>query len=734
MPAPRVTPGGAAPEGDPIRLVLKHLRGRVPIALALGLALAAAGAIAPWLALKPVYTATALIRVAPTGRVILFEVEDNQPLSHYDSFVNTQQQLLTSRRIVGAAIESPELKATGWPAGSIGIQQLVEALTVTRAKGAEIINVSLSHEDPALAATALNAVLKAYAEIQIEGELLRSQEQEQLLENRLRTLTSQAGTQRNLAREAAFPVTPDAIVRMLQVRTDDLAQLRSTITQIRMQPEDPNAIPLDPNALPSVAIDELTDDQLAQLLARRDADFAALDELLNSSERELLVLSSRVGPRHFQYQQLSAQVTSLQAEIAQRVAAFRDELKQAEALAAAAEPTTGDGAEPAPAAAPLTLMQRLLAEEEETSEEIAALAQKNQNVQRFLDEAERLESEISETRDRLERLRFERQDQNFGRITIEEYAAAPGRPSTDRRIPLSAAGGLAGLGGGAALVVLFGMLRPALRYSHDTGDLKTSAPLLAAIPDLSAGDDLGKQAAAFSIHHLRHLIEAGTGAATTLALAITSPGPGDGKTQLSLGLASSFASAGKRVVAIDLDFVGRGLSRATETNDRPGLAEHFAAAAPTESLAISAGSHPFHILPAGQPEPDFPATLNTARVRAAIAALRERFDVIIIDTGPVLGSLEASAAVAAADATLVVVGRGQRAPLVQAALARIAAMGGRSLGLVFNRAASVDVNESVGSISLRSGMSGANNAARRRSKGSLYQAVNRHEASGSNSP
>jgi polysaccharide biosynthesis transport protein len=74
-----------------------------------------------------------------------------------------------------------------------------------------------------------------------------------------------------------------------------------------------------------------------------------------------------------------------------------------------------------------------------------------------------------------------------------------------------------------------------------------------------------------------------------------------------------------------------------------------------------------------------------------VADCRGRYDTVLIDTGPVIGSIEAAFASAAADDVLLVVARGERRPAVDEALERIATIGAEVAGVVFNRATSADV-------------------------------------------
>jgi hypothetical protein len=73
-----------------------------------------------------------------------------------------------------------------------------------------------------------------------------------------------------------------------------------------------------------------------------------------------------------------------------------------------------------------------------------------------------------------------------------------------------------------------------------------------------------------------------------------------------------------------------------------------------------------------------------------------------VDTGPILGSLEADIVCARADRVIMTISRGQAPRVVQASLARLKHLGARSVGLVFNRATPQDMTKSVSHVSIHS--------------------------------
>jgi len=100
------------------------------------------------------------------------------------------------------------------------------------------------------------------------------------------------------------------------------------------------------------------------------------------------------------------------------------------------------------------------------------------------------------------------------------------------------------------------------------------------------------------------------------------------------------------------------------------------------------------VLPIGDATAQDAERLSPAALERLLAACRNRFDVILVDTGPILGSLEAAFVTVKADDVVLVVSRGDMKNVVDGALKRLENAGARLVGVVFNRARPEDAARS----------------------------------------
>jgi polysaccharide biosynthesis transport protein len=142
---------------------------------------------------------------------------------------------------------------------------------------------------------------------------------------------------------------------------------------------------------------------------------------------------------------------------------------------------------------------------------------------------------------------------------------------------------------------------------------------------------------------------------TLRTLLVTSPAAGEGKTTTAGNLAIAFAHAGQRVVLVSSDL------------RRPRLHQFFGLSNQTGFTSVLLGETPFSealktlpdepyvtVLPSGPRPPNPSELLNSRRAAEAIAALAGRFDLVLIDSPPVLPVSDSLVIAGLADAILVV--------------------------------------------------------------------------------
>jgi Mrp family chromosome partitioning ATPase len=270
-------------------------------------------------------------------------------------------------------------------------------------------------------------------------------------------------------------------------------------------------------------------------------------------------------------------------------------------------------------------------------------------------------------------------------------------------------------------------------------------PILGAIPALSAEGSTSAQVqfTAEAVHRIRARLQIQQGMSDHRTIALTSPSSGDGKTSMTVALGMSFAAAGSKTLLIEGDVVGAGLThrlsarvhgdlacvlqeegrltadqvdtvrRRAREQRRPiedvllesgwvneadvarahvlqgkrklGLLDAISGRPLSECVGPCQGQG-LYVLPLGEAtQADIPQVSPEA-VRRLLGQARELFDTVLIDTGPILGSLEAAVMTAAADGVLLMVSRGDHRATLEAAIAELDSLHANVIGAIYNRA------------------------------------------------
>ena len=168
-------------------------------------------------------------------------------------------------------------------------------------------------------------------------------------------------------------------------------------------------------------------------------------------------------------------------------------------------------------------------------------------------------------------------------------------------------------------------------------------------------------------------------------LVITSPGPEEGKSTTAANLAIAFAQQDHRVLLIDCDLRRARIHKIFDEPSLPGLTSILVAGEPIASSIRQTRVPGLNILPAGPLPPNPAELLGSTAMSALLEKLSESYDVLILDTPPLLAASDAAIVSRIVDGVIVVVraGRTERYA-VQTAVQQLSTVGARVLGTVLN--------------------------------------------------
>jgi succinoglycan biosynthesis transport protein ExoP len=273
-------------------------------------------------------------------------------------------------------------------------------------------------------------------------------------------------------------------------------------------------------------------------------------------------------------------------------------------------------------------------------------------------------------------------------------AEAPTAPSSPNHVVNGGVGLFLGLILGLLLAFVLDRLDERLKSREDLEEA-IQAPVVGIVPHfdlwskheravlVSIREPTGPTAESYRT--LRTSVSAMARQADVRTLLITSALPGEGKSTTAANLSAALATAGERVLLVSADLRKPRVHEFFELPNWMGVADVLNGRSEVGRAIQPSGIPGLSVMTSGAPSPDGSELLHSPNLPELLNGLRASFDLIIVDSTPVLGLADALAVAQAVDGVLfVATPRMANRGAVAQAREQLVQVGGRVLCGVLN--------------------------------------------------
>jgi capsular exopolysaccharide synthesis family protein len=282
-----------------------------------------------------------------------------------------------------------------------------------------------------------------------------------------------------------------------------------------------------------------------------------------------------------------------------------------------------------------------------------------------------------------EKISMEMPDESIVVHADPVVASSPVSPNVPLNLVL---GAVVGLVFGVGIAFFLEYLDTSVKSLEDV-ERYLQVPVLAVIPKdvgvLHKQSGMSPDAEAYRI--LRTNIEFNRKNPEDNAITVVSGGAGEGKSTTLVNLAYICAQGGYTTLMIDADLRRPRLHTFFDINNSVGLTNYLTTELMLEDVILQTPVDNLYFMPSGILPADAAGILNSRRMSELIQDVKQRFDLVLVDSPPILGVSDASVLASEVDLTMIVV---QHRKLPRNMLLRVKQavenVGGNVIGVVLN--------------------------------------------------
>lgn len=171
----------------------------------------------------------------------------------------------------------------------------------------------------------------------------------------------------------------------------------------------------------------------------------------------------------------------------------------------------------------------------------------------------------------------------------------------------------------------------------------------------------------------------------TQIIMVTSAGPAEGKSTVVGNLAVTYAQNERSVLLIDADMRKPTVHRTFQVSNRFGLSSFLSRQVGLENAIQESEVPNLFVMTAGPIPPNPAEMLGSKSMQKLLEMLREQFEIILIDTPPVLAVTDAQLLASQSDGVLMVINAGKiKKDIATKAKENLLRVNARLLGVVLN--------------------------------------------------
>lgn len=576
----------------------------------------------------PIYEASTTIQIEEKkGPTVSFsELPINLGLQQFDA-LKTEAEIMRSRTIIGRVVEGVRLnEEDGQSTLQKRIERLQIAIKAEPVRSTNLLRISLQNKDPEMAAKILNRLSYEYIEQNLNVAKAEASQAKRFVEEQLETVkadldNSQSAMERFKSREGVTILSED-----MKTRVDRLSEVETKRVQIEMERKALEAILLSLEGNKELALTgtNMTNPAVAEFgrrLAELQVQRASMLNYHTEEHPSIIKINLSIKEARLRLKEEAERalgdLRTKEKTLAGIIGGYEEEIKK-------------------------------LPQAEQELANIMRTLTVSEGIYTFLLKKEK-EAEIAMASE-------------VGNIRVIDAAIPPEKPIKPNKTMNIILGAIVGLFLGIGLSFFIEYMDDTVK-GRDEAERRLALPVFGVLP--LVGNKNGFLANKKSPPETQqrnillmaqerprsYIMEAYRTLRTNIqffemdkrnqVILITSPIIGEGKSITAANLASVFAMDGARTLIIDADLRRPMQHKIFNSPQEPGLTNILTGRLNWSEVLFKPDLDALSLIPSGPIPPNPSELLGARRMDELLAALKESFDIIIIDTPPVVGLTDA---------------------------------------------------------------------------------------------